>query len=173
MKKKSFFAGVGISLGILFNLLCTSPLQAQYAAALGVRIGGTSGIAGKYFYKPTIAAEGIIGTFGNGFSLTGLIEKYEPVYNATGFYVYYGGGAHLAFYDGRNSNYSNFGREVDYRRNNNVGFGINAIVGVEYRLPENIPISISLDLKPFIEVGSSGYVAVAPDPSIGIKFIIK
>jgi len=35
---------------------------------------------------------------------------------------------------------SNFGREVDYEKNNDVGFGINGIVGLEYRLPENIPL---------------------------------
>jgi hypothetical protein len=171
--RKPYFFTIVISLFITLTFLCPAHLQAQYSHALGIRIGGTSGVVGKYFYKPTIAAEGIIGTFGNGFSITGLLEKYEPVYNATGLYVYYGGGAHVAFYDGRSSNYSHFGREVDYRRHNNVGFGVNVIVGAEYRLPENIPIAFSLDLKPFIEVGSGGYVAVAPDPSIGIKFIFK
>jgi hypothetical protein len=159
--------------GIILGCLISSDLQAQYSSSVGIRIGGTSGITGKYFYKPTKAAEGIIGTFGNGFSLTGLMEKYSPVINAPGLFVYYGGGAHLAFYNGQNHYYSYFGRDVDYHRNNGVGFGINGIVGLEYRLPENIPISISLDLKPFIEMGSGGYVSFAPDPSIGIKFVIR
>lgn len=144
---------------------------AQYNTSLGIRIGGTSGLSVKHFYKPTMAAEGILGTFGNGFSITMLLEKHMPVHEAVGLYVYYGGGAHLAFYNNNRS--SNFGREIDTRQNNPVGFGINGIVGIEYRLPDSIPISISLDLKPFIEVGSGGYVAVAADPSFGVKFILR
>jgi hypothetical protein len=162
-----------LSCSILLIGLITPESKAQYNSAIGIRIGGTSGVAGKYFYQPTKAVEGIIGTFGNGFSLTGLIEKYSPVYNADGLYVYYGGGAHLAFYNGRNRYNSYFGREVDYRGDNGVGFGINGIIGLEYRLPEDIPIAISFDLKPFIEMGSGGFVSFAPDPSIGIKFVFR
>jgi hypothetical protein len=158
---------------IILTCLISHDLQAQYNSSIGIRIGGTSGVTAKYFYKPTNAIEGIIGTFGNGFSLTGLMEKYTPVYNASGLYVYYGGGAHIAFYNGKDYNNSYFGREIDYHRNNGVGFGINGIVGLEYRLPEDIPIAISLDLKPFIEMGSGGYVSFAPDPSIGIKFVFR
>ena len=163
----------GIILGIILMFLFTSNLHAQYDLAVGIRIGGTSGVAGKYFFKPDMAVEGIIGTFGNGFSITGLLEKSIPFDNAKGLSLYYGAGVHTAFYNGRNSTYSNFGREVDYRPNNDVGFGVNGIVGLEYRLPQNIPIAFTIDLKPFVEIGSSGYVAVAPDPSIGVKFIIK
>lgn len=159
---------------LIVALCLTAPeSRAQYNAAIGLRIGGTTGVAGKYFYKPTKAVEGIIGTFGNGFSLTGLIEKYSPVYNADGLYVYYGGGVHLAFYNGNGRYNSYFGRAVDYPVNNGVGFGINGIVGLEYRFPEDIPIAFSLDLKPFIEMGPRGYVSFAPDPSIGIKFIFR
>ena len=169
--KRNLFLG-GVIPGIILIFSCVSDVRAQYNTAVGIRIGGTSGVTAKYFYKPTMAAEGIIGTFGDGFSITGLMEKYSPVYNATGLYVYYGGGAHIAFYnDG--SNYARpFGREIDYHKNNDVAFGIDGIVGLEYRLPENIPIAFSLDLKPLVEVGSGGHVGFAPDPSIGIKFII-
>jgi len=171
--KKRMVKVNGIILGIVLSSLFTTNLHAQYALAAGIRLGGTSGVSGKYFYKPDMAVEGIVGTFGNGFSITGLLEKSIAFYNTKGLYLYYGGGVHTAFYNGRSSTYSHFGREVDYRPNNDVGFGINGIVGLEYRLPENIPIAFSLDLKPFVEIGSSGYVAVAPDPSIGIKFIMK
>ena len=159
--------------GIILTFILAADLQAQYDLAGGIRLGGTSGVAAKYFYQPDMAVEGIVGTFGNGFSMTGLLEKSIPFYNTAGLYLYYGGGAHLAFYNGDDSRYSYFGREVDYRKDNDVGFGINGIVGLEYRLPENIPIAFSVDLKPFIEIGSAGHVAVAPDPSIGIKFIMK
>ena len=154
-------------------LLQSQDIQAQYNFSLGLRLGGTTGLSGKYFYQPTKAVEGIIGWYGNGFSLTCLVEKYTPVYNTTGLYIYYGGGAHVAFYDGGPAYVSHFGREIDYYRSNDVGFGINGIVGIEYRLPEDIPIAISVDLKPFIELGTGGHVGFAPDPSIGIRIIIR
>src|SRR6478609_1192120 len=163
----------GFVLGIIVIILSAPKLRAQYSTAFGLRIGGTSGLDVKHFYKPSKAFEGIIGTFGNGISFTGLIEKYSPVYNAQGLYVYYGAGAHLAIYNGRSERYSYFGREINYYKNNDVGLGINGIVGLEYRLPEDIPISFSLDLKPFIELGTGGYVTFAPDPSFGIKFLIR
>lgn len=154
-------------------LLVAFSFSVKAQTMIGLRLGGTSGITGKYFFKPDMAGEGIIGFFGNGFSLTGLIEKSIPVYNAPGLNFYYGGGGHVAFYNGRDHYTGNFGRDINYRANNDVGFGINGIVGFEYRLPNSIPIAFSLDLKPFIEIGSSGYTGFAPDPSIGIKFIIR
>ncbi len=155
------------------SCIIPSVTYAQYGLAAGIRIGGTSGIDAKYFYRSDMAVEGLVGTFGNGFSVTGLLEKSIPIYNTEGLYVYYGGGVHLAFYNGKHSNYSNFGHEVDYYPNNDVGFGVNGIVGIEYRLPENIPIAFSVDLKPFVELGTGGHVAVAPDPSLGVRFIIR
>ncbi len=156
---------------ILF-LSIGSSVYAQYNTAFGIRLGGTSGLTIKHFYKPATAVEGIVGTFGNGFSLTALLEKHLPVYEAPGLTFYYGGGLHVAFYNGRYARNS-FGRDIDYRSGNDAGIGINGIVGLEYRLPDNIPIAFSIDLKPFIEFGSNGYVAVAADPSIGIKFILR
>jgi hypothetical protein len=153
--------------------LISFQLHAQYNTAVGFRVGGTTGVGGKFFIKQSKAIEAIVGSFGNGISFTGLVEKYMPVYNATGLYVYYGGGGHLAFYNGQGRYYGYFGREVDYHRNNDLGFGINGIVGFEYRMPDGIPISFSIDLKPFIEMGTGGYIATAPDPSFGVKIILK
>lgn len=147
-------------------------VSAQYNTSFGIRFGGTSGFTAKHFYKPATAIEGIVGTFGNGFSLTALLEKYVPVYGAPGLNCYYGGGLHVAFYNGRYARNS-FGRDIDYRSGNDAGIGVNGILGLEYRLPDNIPIAFSIDLKPFVEFGSNGYVAVAADPSIGIKFILR
>lgn len=144
--------------------------QDLYRTAAGLRLGGTSGVTVKHFYRETMAWEGIFGMFGNGFSLTGLLEKHLPFEGAQGLRFYYGGGLHLAFYDGSPSR-GTFGREVDSRSGTDMGIGINGVIGLEYRLPDNIPIAISIDLKPFIEVGTGGRVAAAPDPSFGIKFI--
>jgi hypothetical protein len=158
---------------VFFLSIMNFSLRAQYSTAVGIRVGGTTGLDGKYFYRPSTAVEGIIGTFGNGFSITGLAEKYTGALQTEGLYFYYGAGIHLAFYNGVYNSYGRFGHEIDYHNNNNVGFGVNGIVGLEYRLPEGIPISFSLDLKPFVEVQSGGRVAGAPDPSFGIKYIIR
>lgn len=172
MKNRSFFLCAIGSLTIIFFLL-SYELQAQYNTAIGLRVGGTTGIDGKFFTQRSKAIEGIVGWFGNGISFTALVERYSQVHNANGLYIYCGGGGHLAFYDGRGRYYSYFGREVNYYRNNNLGLGINGIVGFEYRMPDGIPISFSVDIKPFIELGTGGYINFAPDPSFVIKFIIR
>jgi hypothetical protein len=153
-------------------ILIVGSVQAQYSTAVGIRVGGTTGLDIKHFYRPSMAFEGIVGGFPNGFSLTGLIEQTRQAFNQRGLYWYYGGGGHVAVYNGRNYN-NRFGREVDYSTSNDVGFGINGIIGLEYRLPDNVPIAFSFDFKPFIEITTGGNAGFALDPAIGIKFIIQ
>jgi hypothetical protein len=143
---------------------------AQYTA-LGIRVGGTTGLTLKHAYRPSMTFEGILGGFGNGFSITGLIEKNTRAFDERGLNWYYGAGAHIAVYNGRNRDYR--WREIDDRADNDVGFGINGIIGLEYRLPDNVPIAFSIDLKPFVEVTTDGYAGFSLDPSIGVKFILK
>jgi len=158
---------------IIFFLFAYSIAHAQYRTAIGLRVGGTSGITVKHQFMDRFYGEAILGSFSNGFSLTGLVEKMAPVVNAEGLYFYYGGGAHVAIYNNREIFYSHFGREVKYHDNNDVAVGINVIGGLEYKLPDNIPIAISIDVKPFIEIGSGGYVGFAFDPSLGFKFTFR
>lgn len=152
-------------------LLCAAiqNADAQYRTAIGVRLGGTSGFTIKHQIMRPLYIEGILGAFGDGFSVTGLLEKNTGFTNAKGLYLYYGGGAHLAFYNGREGYNNRFGRNVKDHNDNDVGIGINLILGLEYKLP-TLPLAFSLDLKPFIEFGSGGYVDFAPDPSFGLKF---
>ena len=174
--KKAVTLASGVVQGMMLTFVVASGLHAQYTVASGMRTGGTSGVTAKYIYKPGAAVEGILGSFGNGYSLTGLIEKYAPIYYVRGLYAYHGGGIHLALYSGSDPYYRYdryLGREVAYRKNSDMGFGINGIFGMEYRMPHNIPLAFSVDMKPFVEMGSGGRLSVAPDPSIGVKFIIR
>jgi hypothetical protein len=158
---------------VLVNVVCVASVCAQsYTTALGLRVGGTTGVTLKHAIRPSTMVEGIVGGFSNGFSVTGLIEKHTLAFNERGLNWYYGGGAHIAVYNNR-GRYDRFGREVDYNRDDDLGLGINGIVGLEYRLPDNVPIAFSVDLKPFIEFTSGGNVGFALDPSIGIKFILR
>jgi hypothetical protein len=164
----------------LVLLAATTLSYAQYAdlyerpynTALGVRIGGTSGVSIKHFYTNTAAFEGLIGTFGNGFSLTALLEKHRNAFEAPGLNWYWGAGAHVAFYNG-NAYYKVGGREISERESDDVAFGVNGIIGLEYSLPEDIPVAFSLDFKPFVEIDTDGDVGVAPDLALGIKFLIR
>jgi hypothetical protein len=169
-----------IGLSLLLFLLAFGVSQAQYTpvfqtpykTSIGIRVGGTSGATVKHFFRPATAVEGILGTFGNGFSITGLVEKNAQAFDVPGLNWYYGGGAHIAFYNGNHSHWVE-GRNVHYRDNNDVGVGINGIIGLEYILPDNIPVAFSLDFKPFLEIDSDGDVGVAPDLALGIKFLIR
>jgi len=163
---------IGIAL-VVFSLIASTAAHAQYRTAIGLRVGGTSGITVKHQFMDRFYGEAILGSFSNGFSLTGLMEKMAPVKDAEGLYFYYGGGAHVAVYNDKEIFYSRFGREVRYHENNDVAVGINVIGGLEYKLPNEIPIAISMDVKPFIEIGSGGYVGFAFDPSLGLKFTIR
>lgn len=148
-------------------------VQAQdYRTALGIRVGGTSGVSVKHFYSRSTAFEGLLGFFGNGTSITGLVERHDQAFDTRGLKFYYGGGAHIAFYNGKDYYRNGFWRDIDYYNQREVAFGINGVLGLEYKIDE-LPIAVSLDLKPFVEIGPGGYVGFSPDPSLGIKFTLE
>lgn len=161
----------GILLGFL--LLATLKSEAQdYGTAIGLRFGGTTGFDIKHNYGTNSAFEGIVGFFDNGMSLTFLWEKHPQAFDVPGLYWYYGGGPHVAFY---NDNDDRFGwggsRDINDRDGGDFGIGINGIIGLEYVFPDDVPIAVSVDIKPFIEFSSGGNVGAAPDPGLGIKFL--
>lgn len=134
--------------------------------AIGVRGIGTSGLTIKHFTSSSTALEGILGFGPDAFSLTLLRERYANAFNERGLNWYYGIGGHLAvqtdwvYYDGIRG----------YRREKgDVGIGIDGIFGIEYKINE-VPIALSLDFKPFVEVTTNGDVYPALDPGLGIKF---
>jgi hypothetical protein len=169
MKKLSFLF---VITAILVTSTWSSYGQAlntpDYNTAIGLRVGGTSGITIKHFMGGGPAAfEGIIGLWPNALSLTGLYEKHANA-GASGLKWYYGGGAHVAFISTR---YHDRGYYYyrDSAPEDGVGIGIDGIVGIEYKI-NPIPFAISLDLKPFIELNTMGGTFWAIDPALGIKF---
>ena len=168
MKKMRWISG--ILSGMILTCLLNTTINAQYTSALGVRVGGTTGLTFKHTFKSNAAIEAIVGTFGNGFSMTGLLEKQQET-PVEGLFFYFGGGVHLASYDG--STYENFGRDINTRQTDGIGVGVDGIFGLEYRLPNKMPIAFALDMKPFVEIGTGNYVDFAFDPAISIKFVLK
>lgn len=145
--------------------------SSSYHNAIGLRGGYTSGLTFKHNFGSAQSAEFILGLWRNGFSVTGMYEINAGT-GVSGLRWYYGGGGHIAignyytdgpyYRDGRRDYWY-------YDRRDHLGIGVDGILGLEYKIPP-IPFAISLDLKPFIEVGNSGYVFGALDPGLGIKF---
>src|SRR5688572_18023881 len=151
-------------------LMITGAYAQSYHNALGIRVGGTNAITFKHFYRNQMAWEGQLGIFGNGSSLTGLVMQHGPAFNTSGLRYYAGGGAHVAFYNGRTNTWP--GRDIRYCDTRSIALGINGIVGLEYAL-RDATFAFSIDLKPFVEMGPGGNVGFSPDPSIGIKFTFR
>lgn len=159
------------SISILtLGVLLTIPVAGQqletgtsYKTAVGVRGLGTSGLTIKHFTRNNQALEGIIGFYPNAFSATLLVEQYAPAFSEPGLNWYYGIGGHVATQSDVVSN------EGLYRRESSeVGFGIDGIFGIEYKI-QQVPIAMSLDFKPFFEVATNGDAFIALDPGLGIK----
>lgn len=142
-------------------------MSKTYMAA-GLRFGPTSGITLKGFIGSGQALEGIFGFWHHGVTITGLYERYQPLFDTPSFHWYYGGGGHFAFESkNRLLTPSRIGRPY-YGRG--IGIGLDGVAGIEYK-PQTLPIAFSLDLKPFFEVHTSGTVWGSIDPGVGIKVI--
>ena len=155
----------------LFSITSVSETMAQgYTLAAGLRLGETSGFTLNHYNQSGFGFEGIIGIYQNGLNFTLLAERCKSTINVTNLSWYYGGGGHMTFYNRYNLN-NGISRDRD-TINRDVGFGIDAIVGLEYNVKE-IPIVFNLGIKPFIEFDTEGLVGVYPDLGLGIKFILK
>lgn len=160
-----------IKLIVAAAFLClTGSIHAQqlktgttYNTAVGVRALGTSGLSVKHFTNRSTALEGIVGFYPNSFSVTLMLERYSPAFDVAGLNWYYGLGGHMA-------SRSDFGRyDGRYRRETSeLGLGVDGIFGIEYKI-DRIPIAVSLDFKPFLEVATDGHAFMALDPGLGIK----
>ncbi|MBS3913859.1 MAG: hypothetical protein KG003_05130 [Bacteroidetes bacterium] len=137
----------------------------DYNNAIGLRAGLTSGLTIKHFMGNSRAIEGIIGIWPYSTSITGLYEVYKGA-GAAGLNWYYGGGAHASFYTGRI--YYNRYYDRYYRAYDDHAFGLDLILGLEYKIPE-IPFALSLDIKPFLEIHRGGGTYTALDPGLGLK----
>ncbi|MFB9863655.1 hypothetical protein EFA69_10035 [Rufibacter immobilis] len=154
MKNKPLIFGLGI---LLLSLCSLTGAQAQQGG-IGLRVGGhTAGISGKYFMRESLALEGILGTgFGRrGFQLTALIEQHADAFSVPGLRWFYGGGAHVGFFKGRYYHKRSSRHYEDSYNRTLTTVGIDGIVGLEYQITE-IPLSLSLDFKPFFEGNRDG-----------------
>jgi hypothetical protein len=114
----------------------------QYKTALGVRLSSSQAIVNnsvsiKHFLNEKVAIEGLF-SFGDPLALGALAEIHRPM-GASGINWFYGGGAYLGFIKSYNPNTAK--NETD------PSFGAMGVLGLDYKF-ENIPLNLSLDWKP-------------------------
>lgn len=144
----------------------------NYHNAIGLRLGGTSGITYKHLLSRGNAFEGILGLWPYKAGITALYEKHFET-GAPGLRCYVGGGGHLNIGETDRRYYVSYdaeGRPVRYTyRDNGYAMGIDGIMGVEYKF-KFAPLALSADVKPFVEMNDYAHVYLFIDPSLGVKF---
>jgi hypothetical protein len=119
----------------------------DYNTGVGLRLGFSNGLTVKHFLSQRSAVEGLLVTRWRGFEITGLFEAHNQAFDMERLNWYFGGGGHIGFWNGDNTNWGHTGT-------NYTVIGIDGILGIEYNLSE-VPINLSLDWKPAFNL--SGY----------------
>jgi len=123
----------------------------DYERAFGIKFGNTPGVFYRKFadYKKSLEA---IGTFNRGgFQLTILKENYNPVLLdiTDQFFVYYGYGLELG-YTKLSKEKTQFNGNLYKKMENEAGFGICGVFGLEYHLLK-YPVALSLEYLPVFQ----------------------
>jgi hypothetical protein len=150
-------------LTVIFVLTIVNLSSAQnYKTGIGIRGGLYTGLTLKHFVSSNAAFEGLLSTRWRGFDLTGLYEIEAEAFDAKGLSWYYGGGAHIGFYNGSHTDWGIYGTSYTV-------VGIDGVLGLEYTFPK-IPLNIGLDWKPFINL--IGYTGFWPDGgALSIRYV--
>jgi len=126
-------------------LLMVTVLNAQdYKTGIGLRGGLYSGLTVKHFISQKVALEGLVSTRWSGLEVTGLYEVHKQAFDVERLNWYYGGGAHIGFYNGNNTTWGSAGTSYTV-------LGVDGILGIEYNFKE-IPINLGLDWKPSFNI---------------------
>lgn len=144
-------------------------LQVTYqpSHAIGIRTIGTTGLTYKHYNNRGGAFEAILGLGNNFVSLTALSEKYNHAFDSRYVRSYYGLGGHVAIQSGSGVSIE---RNRFESQDDEFGLGVDFILGLEAIIP-GTPLAVSLDVKPFVEVTTSGNAYFGLDPGLGIKVI--
>lgn len=159
-----------IQLLILAILLSTGAAQAQrsYNTGIGLRGGPYSGITFKHFLGSKTAFEGIVASRWEGLEFTGLVEFHNQFGDAKNFNWYYGFGGHIGSY---HHDHTPHGHHHDHHDHDGTytTIGADGIIGMEYTFIP-VPINISLDYKPAINLIGGNYFA-SDAAAISVRFV--
>lgn len=130
-------------------IFCINNVEAQhYKTALGVRLSSATAqinnsISIKHFINEKTAIEGMF-SFGDPIAIGALFELHKPL-ASEGLSYYYGAGGYLSFV-----------KTFDPEKQKNItdpNFGAQGVIGLDYKFA-NIPLNISLDWKPELNIVS-------------------
>ena len=136
-------------------LLSIDTIAQEFQHEIGLRGGVSSGISYKYINQEGKALEALLTFRKGGMQMTALVEKFRPmaIGNQENFFIYTGIGMHAGFT--LRNRYKIYDHPYDYYYEWDYRFlpvvGMDAIIGIEYRFYD-LPISMSLDAKPYIEI---------------------
>ena len=119
-----------------------------YKTALGVRLSSSNAmqnnsISIKQFINEKTAIEGLL-TFGDPLAIGALLEFHKPL-SASGLTYFYGAGGYIAFLKKVNV--------ITQKTTTDPNFGAQGVLGLDYKFG-NIPLNISLDWKPELNIVS-------------------
>ncbi len=136
------------SILLLFSFGGSSAFGQLYKTGVGARLGFFNGLTVKHYLQHERAIEGIVSTRWGGFFITGLYEFQRSFPDVNNLEWFYGGGAHIGFWDGRRG-------PGTWGETHSV-VGLDLIIGLEYTFDE-FPFSASVDWKPvFNIIGRTG-----------------
>jgi hypothetical protein len=143
MKKILFVFLFAAALGSFSNLSAQ-----DYKTSLGVRLSSSNAkqnnsVSIKQFITDKMAIEGLF-TFGDPLALGALVEMHKPLAPA-GLKYFYGAGGYISFDKKINP--------VTSKSTTDPNFGAQGIIGLDYKF-NNIPLNISLDWKPELNIVS-------------------
>jgi len=155
-----------IILIVFLSSLSVALFSQAYDQVIGIRGGFPNSISYKKTLKQGAVAEGIASFYQRGFLLTGLYNIQNPTtIEGEAFDWYYGGGAHVGFFNNRNVNFLG-----EVSGTNSVVVGVDGIIGLEYTFTD-IPLNLSLDYKPaFNFIGYTGFWF--DHISLGVRYVI-
>lgn len=134
----------------------------DYNTGVGLRLGFSNGLTVKHFLSQRSAVEGLLATRWRGFEITGLLEVHNQAFDVDRLKWYFGGGAHIGFWNGDNTHWGDTGT-------NYTIIGVDGILGIEYSFSE-VPINLSLDWKPAFNL--TGYTGFWGDGgALSIRYI--
>jgi hypothetical protein len=147
---------------LVMVLSMTALVRAQeYKTGIGIRAGISSGLTIKHFNGRRAAFEGLLTTRWQGFDITGLYEVHAKAFDVDHLNWYYGGGAHIGFYNGDHAYWGTNGTAYTV-------IGIDGILGLEYTFAE-IPVNLGIDWKPALNlVGYSGFWS---EGAISVRYV--
>ena len=151
----------------LLLFLSSANLSAQdYKHSIGIKVGSPFGITYKGFMNETEALEAMFTFWPNGPRFTGLYERQKGLKNPK-FAFYYGAGAHVQLYS-----FNSYGVSENYKLSTHggLGFGIEAVVGLEYKM-RKAPFLFDLNFKPNFEFTIFGESVLNYDPSITFRYM--